>query len=168
MIDYRGYGRSAGRPTEKGRYADAAAGYEYLLRMRYLADDIVVHGESLGTAVAVDLASHRQCGALVLESAFTSAKDVARTVLPVIGPMLIWSFDSRSKIGRVRAPVLFIHGDEDEIVPLSVGQNLFQAAREPKSFWTVPGAGHNDLVETAGANYGHRLRSFYESLPANR
>jgi fermentation-respiration switch protein FrsA (DUF1100 family) len=123
-----------------------------------------VHGESLGTAVAVDLASRRPCAAVVLEAPFTSGKDVAATVLPIIGPLVMWSFDSRKKIGHVRAPILIIHGDHDEIIPTRLGQALFAAAPEPKSIWIVPGAHHNDIVETAGASYREHLQSFYESL----
>lgn len=164
MLDYRGYGKSQGRPTEQGLYTDAGTAYEHLLKAGFRAGQIVLHGESLGTAVAVDLASRRPCGGVVLEAPFTSAKDVARTVLPVIGPLLISSFDSRRKIGRIRAPVFFIQGDRDEIIPLRLGQALFAAAPEPKSFWIVPGAGHNDIIETAGADYRQRLRSFYATL----
>jgi len=163
-LDYRGYGKSHGRPTEHGLYRDADAAYDYLLRSGFHPDQIVLHGESLGTAVAVDLAARRPCAAVVLEAPFTSAKDVARAVVPVIGPMLIWGFDSRAKIGRIHAPVLFIQGDRDAVIPLRLGQDLFAAAREPKSFWLVPGAGHNDIVETAGASYRQHLHSFYESL----
>jgi fermentation-respiration switch protein FrsA (DUF1100 family) len=165
-LDYRGYGKSSGEPTEKGLYRDAETAYSYLLKTGYRPEQIILHGESLGTAVAVDLASRRPCAALVLEAPFTSAKDVAQTVLPVIGPLLIWGFDSRRKIGRVRVPILFIQGDRDEIIPIRLGQALFAAANEPKSFWIVAGAGHNDIVEGAGANYRQRLRSFYSSLHA--
>ena len=167
MIDYRGYGKSAGRPSENGLYKDADAAYDHLIRSGYRPDQIILHGESLGTAVAIDLASRRSCAALVVEAPFTSAKDVARTVLPVIGPALTWAFDSQGKIGRVHAPTLFIHGDRDEIIPLRLGQALFAAAPEPKSFWIVPGAHHNDIVETAGDGYEHHLHSFYESLAAH-
>jgi fermentation-respiration switch protein FrsA (DUF1100 family) len=75
--------------------------------------------------------------------------------------MLVWGFNSREKIGRVRAPMLFIQGDRDEIIPLRLGQALYAAAPEPKSFWVVPGAGHNDIVEEGGAAYGQKLRAFY-------
>lgn len=160
-LDYRGYGKSGGRPTERGLYADAETAYNYLLQNGYPPDQIVLHGESLGTAVAVDLASRRPCAGIVLEAPFTSAKDVAQKVLPAIGPMFIWGFDSRRKIGRVRAPVLFIQGDRDEVIPLRLGQSLFAAAPEPKSFWIVPGAGHNDIVEAAGTSYRGRLSAFY-------
>lgn len=164
MPDYRGYGKSAGRPTEQGLYRDADAAYDFLLKAGYRPGQIVIHGESLGSAVAVNLAARRECAGLVLEAPFTSARDVARTVLPVLGPMVVWGFDSREKIGRVRAPMLFLQGDRDEIIPLRLGQALYAAAPEPKSFWVVPGAGHNDIVETAGAAYSKRLEAFYRTL----
>ena len=99
-----------------------------------------------------------------MESAFTSASDVAGTVLPMIGPLLIRSFDSRRKITRVQAPILFIHGNADDIVPMRLGRALFDAAPEPKYLWAIPGAGHNDIVESAGPEGRRHLRSFYESL----
>ncbi len=164
MLDYRGYGKSSGRPTEHGLYADADAAYDYLLKGGYRPGQIVIHGESLGSAVAVDLASRRPCAGVVLEAPFTSARDVARVVLPVVGPMVIWGFNSREKIGRVHAPILFIQGERDEIIPLRLGQALYSAAREPKSFWVMPGAGHNDIVEVGGAAYGQRLQTFYQTI----
>jgi fermentation-respiration switch protein FrsA (DUF1100 family) len=85
-------------------------------------------------------------------------------VLPVVGPLLVRSFNSRGKIGRVRAPLLFVHGDADRIVPIGLGKTLWTAAPEPKTFWTVPGAGHNDILEVAGGDYGERLREFYQRL----
>ena len=161
MLDYRGYGKSGGHPTERGLYADAEAGYEHL---RELGRPIVVHGESLGTAVAVDLASRRPCAGVVLESPFTSARAMAARVFPAIGPLLVSGFDSARKIRRVNAPLLVIHGDRDSVVPFELGRALFDAAREPKAFWAVAGADHNDVVETAGPRYGERLREFYGSL----
>jgi fermentation-respiration switch protein FrsA (DUF1100 family) len=164
MIDYRGYGRSSGRPSEAGLYSDASAVYDWARQEGYSPDRIIAHGESLGTVVAVDLAGRRRCAGLVLEAPFPSAKAVAATVLPVLGPALIWGFDSRPKIPKVNAPVMIVQGDRDEVIPLRLGQALFGAAHEPKSFWTVPGAGHNDLVETAGPEYRKRLAAFYASL----
>ena len=163
-IDYRGYGKSAGKPTEGGVYRDADAAYDQLLRIGYRPDQIVIHGESLGTAVAVDLASRRPCAGLVLEAPFTSAADVAGTLVPLIGPLLIRSFNSRGKIGRVHVPLLILHGDRDGVIPLRLGQDLYAAANEPKTFWLVEGAGHNDIWQVAGASYPERLRSFYASL----
>jgi uncharacterized protein len=123
-----------------------------------------LHGESLGTAVAIDLASRRPCAALVLEAPFTSASDVAGTVVPYVGPLLIRSFNSLPKIRWIRVPKLFMQGDRDEVIPLRLGQELFAAAQGSKTFWVIPGASHNDIVETAGAEYRHRLSTFYESL----
>jgi len=164
MVDYRGYGKSEGRPSEKGLYADAEAAYDWLVAAGWAPERIVVHGESLGTAVAVELASRRQCAGLVLEAPFTSGSDMAGRVLPVLGPLVFRAFDSKSRIGAVRAPILVIHGDRDGVVPFEQGEALFRAASEPKWFWRVEGAGHNNLVETAGSRYRERLREFYGRL----
>jgi fermentation-respiration switch protein FrsA (DUF1100 family) len=164
ILDYRGYGKSSGRPSEQGLYRDSEAGFIYLLDKGYRAERIILHGESLGTAVAIDLASRRPCAALILEAPFTSASDVAGTVLPFVGPLLVRSFNSLPKIRWIRAPKFFMQGDRDEVIPLRLGQQLFAAAQGSKTFWIVPGAGHNDIVETAGAEYGRRLKAFYESL----
>ncbi|HTR36399.1 MAG TPA: alpha/beta hydrolase [Bryobacteraceae bacterium] len=164
VLDYRGYGRSSGWPTEAGLYRDSEAGFTHLLGMGYREREIVLHGESLGTAVAIDLANRRPCAGLILEAPFTSAADVAATVLPVLGPMLVGGYNSLPKIRWIREPKLFIQGDRDEIVPLHLGQELYAAAQAPKSFWVIPGAGHNDILETAGPNYRARLNAFYASL----
>jgi len=161
MLDYRGYGKSEGSPSERGLYADADAAYLHLLSRGYSAQHIILQGESLGTAVAVDLASRKECAGVVLEAAFTSGGDVANTVLPIVGPLVFRGFDSKSKIARIRAPLLFFHGNRDEIIPLRLGRNLFEAAPEPKWLIEIPGAGHNDLVETAGSSYRERLHEFY-------
>lgn len=168
MLDYRGYGKSSGRPTERGLYRDSEAGFIHLLGKGYRAEQIILHGESLGTAVAIDQASRRPCAALILEAPFTSASDVAGTVVPFLGPLLVRSFNSLPKIPWIRVPKLFMQGDRDEVVPLRLGQELFAAAQGPKTFWIIPGAGHNDILETAGVEYRHRLRTFYESLLAPR
>jgi fermentation-respiration switch protein FrsA (DUF1100 family) len=164
MLDYRGYGKSGASPSENGLYADADAAYLYLLDHGYSARHIVLQGESLGTAVAVDLASRKECAGVVLEAAFTSGRDVANTVLPLIGPLVFRGFDSKSKIAKIRAPLLFFHGDRDEIIPLKLGRSLFEAAPKPKWFIEIPEAGHNDLVATAGSSYRERLHEFYGHL----
>ena len=89
---------------------------------------------------------------------------MANTVLPVIGSLLFRGFDSKSKIAKIRSPLLFFHGNRDEIIPLKLGHNLFDAAQEPKWFIEIPGAGHNDLVKTAGSTYRQRLREYGEIL----
>ncbi len=158
VIDYRGYGKSAGWPTERGLYADAEAAYEWLRRQGWPEDRIVVVGESLGTTVAVDLASRRRVAALVLEAPFPSARAVARRILPWIGPAVVWGFDAKSKIGAVRAPLLVIHGKQDEVIDYELGVEVFRAAREPKEMWTVARGHHNDLHVVEPAEFQRRLR----------
>jgi fermentation-respiration switch protein FrsA (DUF1100 family) len=164
IVDYRGYGRNRGWPTERGLYCDADAGYDYLISQGYQPTQIVVHGESLGSAVAVDLGSRRPCAALILECPFTSAADMAGRTVPVLGPLFVRGFNARRKIAGVRAPLLIIHGDEDPVVPIAMGRALFEAANEPKSFWAVEGARHKTIVQVAGPRYRARLQAFYESL----
>lgn len=159
LLDYRGYGKSQGRPTEKGLYADADSGYAHLVALGFPPDRIIIHGESLGTAVAVDLAARNPCAGLILEAPFTSAPDVAARVLPVLGPLTVRGFDSRAKIGRVHAPLLVIHGDRDEIIPYDLGRALYEAANQPKRFFTAKGSGHNNIPETQG--YRRQLQEFY-------
>jgi uncharacterized protein len=164
VLDYRGYGKSKGHPSERGLYDDADAAYARLIELGYSPDRIVIQGESLGTAVAVDLAARRQGAAVILESPLMSAGKVADTVLPFLGSLFIRGFDTYSKISRVHVPVMVIHGDTDEIVPFSQGRNVFLAANEPKQFWAVPSAQHNNLLAVAGPEYVTRLRAFYCSL----
>jgi fermentation-respiration switch protein FrsA (DUF1100 family) len=164
MLDYRGYGKSEGSPSERGLYRDADAAYQYLRDRGYRSPQIVLQGESLGPAVAVDLASRNECAGVVLEAAFTSGRDVAGTVLPLVGPLIFRGFDSRHQIAKIRAPILFFHGERDDIIPLKLGRALFNAAAEPKTFLEVPIAGHNDLVETAGEDYRKALHQFYDRL----
>jgi fermentation-respiration switch protein FrsA (DUF1100 family) len=163
--DYRGYGKSEGKPSEAGLYLDADAAYQWLIDQGQTPAQIIIQGESLGTAVAVELAARKSCAGVVLEAPFNSASQVAAGLLPFLGPLLIRSFDSKSKIGKIRAPLLFIHGDRDDIIPYKLGRDLYAAAPDPKSFWTVPGAHHNDLLEVAGDQYREHLSAFYSSLP---
>ena len=168
VIDYRGYGRSEGRPSEAGLYEDALAGYRLLRGRGFPPERILVHGESLGTAAAAHVASVEPVGGVILEAPFPSARAVARTVLPVLGPLLVWGFDVRSRLARIQAPVLVIHGSQDEVIPFRLGRAVFDAAREPKQFWAIDGAGHNDIPETAGEEYPARLRAFLEQALQSR
>jgi len=164
MLDYRGYGKSEGKPSESGLYADADTAYQWLVDRGYTAKQIVIHGESLGTAVAVDLASRKPCAGVVLEAPFNSAAQVAASVLPVVGPLVMRKFDSKAKIGRIRAPMLFMQGDRDEVIPYRLGRDLYNAAQEPKSFWTIDGAGHNNMLDVAGDRYRQHLVAFYATM----
>jgi fermentation-respiration switch protein FrsA (DUF1100 family) len=166
LLDYRGYGLSEGEPSEAGTYADARVALEHLLNDRGLPESrIVLFGRSLGGAVAVDVAQGRKLGGVVLESTWTSARDVARAIswLP-LWFLLRERFDSVSKISRVRTPLLFFHGDRDEIVPFELGRALYEAAHEPKHFETLRGAGHNDTVVVGGRRYFERIGRFLDEV----
>jgi len=164
-LDYRGYGLSDGRPSESGVYADARAGLAYLIEERGIPEDrIIVFGRSVGGAVAVDLVQDRAVAGLILESTFTSVSAMARSLLPLAAPFARGRFDSEKKIARLRAPLLFFHGDRDEIVPHELGRQLFEAAPEPKAFETLEGAGHNDTTIIGGRPYFERIRRFLEEV----
>jgi abhydrolase domain-containing protein 17 len=161
--DYSGYGLSTGRPTERAAYADADAAYAWLTRRGVPPERIIVHGRSLGGAVAADLASRRPIGRLVLESTFTSAYRVAR-----LHPWIPFDrFRTADKLPRVTAPVLVIHGTDDEVIRFWHGERLYALARGPKRRFWVPGATHNDLSYVAGDRYWDELRAFAASLPVD-
>lgn len=145
ILEYRGYGRSTGFPSEKGLYADARAGYDYLIAARHVQPDtLVVYGESLGAAVAVELARQLPVGVLVLEGAFTSVADMGKRVYPFLPSFLVASrYNSLAKIGDIASPVIFIHSRNDEIVPFEMGQALYEACRSKKLFLATTGA-HNE------------------------
>jgi fermentation-respiration switch protein FrsA (DUF1100 family) len=156
LVDYRGYGRSTGRPSEEGLHKDARASL-VALRAGAGVDPrrLVYMGESLGAAVALRLALEEPPAACVLQSAFTSLRDVAREHYPAaLSSLAGGAYPSLERIARVRAPVLVVHGEEDEIVPVAHARALFAAAPEPRRLRLVPGAGHNDLVQAMGASYG--------------
>jgi fermentation-respiration switch protein FrsA (DUF1100 family) len=162
-VDYRGYGRSEGKPDETGMYRDADAAYVYLEHQRHFrAQDIIIYGHSLGGAVAIDLASRRPCGGIIVQSSFTNVRAMARRMflIPLIEYAAKARFDSIQKIRDVHAPILIVHGTRDDVVPFAMGQQLFQSALEPKRFYPIEGAGHNDLMEVGGEHYLACLRRF--------
>ncbi len=151
LLSYRGYSGSTGLPTEAGLRADAQAAYEWLIRS-YAPARIVLYGESLGSGVAVWLASERPIGGLILDAPFTSAADVAKLsywFLPVDW-LMHDQYRSIDLIGRVRAPVLVLHGDRDRVVPIALGERLFAVAPEPKRFVRLSGVDHVSALEAGG------------------
>jgi fermentation-respiration switch protein FrsA (DUF1100 family) len=166
LLDYRGYGRSEGRPDEAGVYADARAGLRHLTQQRGLPEQrVLLFGSSLGGAVAVDLAQDRALAGVVLESTWSTLADTAAQVFgPLARPFTRGRFDSLGKIGRLRSPLLCFHGDRDDIVPLALGRRLFDAAPEPKAFETLAGAGHNDTLQVGGRAYLARVRRFLDEV----
>jgi hypothetical protein len=163
MLDYRGYGRSEGAPDEEGLYKDARAAYDYLLTRREVDPrKIVPFGQSLGGAVAVDVAVQRPCAGLILESTFTSGKDMAKKAFPGL-PVFYFirtRFDSDAKIANLHIPILFMHGTVDGTVPFALGKKLYEAANQPKEFYEVPGADHNDPFVVGGAAYFAKINGF--------
>jgi fermentation-respiration switch protein FrsA (DUF1100 family) len=163
IFDYRGYGRSRGRPSEKGIYQDGLAAYDFLNINKKIAPKLIVpFGRSLGASVAVEIALQREVPSLITESAFTSTKEMARTI-PLFMPFSFIAprrFDNLEKITRVRVPKLIIHGEQDEIVPFYMGQRLYEAAGSKKYFLPIKGAGHNDTYVVGGGAYFETLAGF--------
>lgn len=160
--DYHGYGRSGGKPSERTLYMDIDAAYSYLTdSLKVPPERIIAFGQSLGGAVAVDLAFRRKLGGLIVESSFVSAFRVMTRV-----PLLPFDkFNSIRKIGRVSCPVLVIHGDSDRTIPLWHGQTLFRAAPSPKKLLVVPGGDHMHIPEVHLEAYARELTDFAGSLP---
>jgi len=151
IIDYPGYGKSNGSPTEQGCYQAADAAYEWLTGTKKFAPKkILLYGGSLGGGVAVDLASRKEHRGLVLVKTYTSLPDTARSIywwLPVpISALMTNRFDSMVKIEKCRRPIFIAHGTTDEIIPYAQGERLFAAANEPKQFFSMPGADHNQAL----------------------
>jgi hypothetical protein len=170
LIDYRGYGLSAGPfPNEAQVYEDAAAAWDYLTQIRRIPPgSIVIFGHSIGGAIAIELALHQpQAAGLIVQASFTSMADMVDHVgySRFVPPMLLTQrFDSYRKIPHIRMPVLFIHGLEDATVPTDMGQRLYAAAPEPKQLWLVPGASHNDVAVAAEKRYQQTLSQWLSTL----
>ena len=161
-FDYRGYGKSAGEPSEAGLYRDARAAWEHLVEEIGVAPEgLILFGHSLGGAVAIDCALDRAAAGLVVESSFTQVRDMARASHR--GPLHLVArnqFRSIDKVGRLTLPKLFIHGGADERVPAEMGRRLYEAAADPKELYVVAGAGHNDVHHLGGLRYLRRLSRF--------
>ena len=169
IFDYRGYGRSQGRPSEEGTYMDGEAALRYL-RSRKDVDPkrIVFFGRSLGAAVAAELATREDALALILETPFASVREMARVAFPFlpVGPLLRTRYDTVEKVKRVKGPLLVVHGDRDEIVPFAQGKKVFDAAPQPKEFYAIRGAHHNDTYLVGGEAYFAALKDFIERAAA--
>jgi fermentation-respiration switch protein FrsA (DUF1100 family) len=167
LFDYRGYGRSEGRPSEEGTYRDAVAAHRYLVEERGVgAKRLILFGESLGAAVAIELARREKAAALVLEAPFTSIADMARVAYPFLGPfasLVRTRYDNLRKIPEVALPLLIFHARRDPVVPFEQGEALFRAAREPKTFVPLENAGHADGFLVAGDVYWNAWKDFLDS-----
>ena len=146
MVGYRGFG-NAGSPSEQGLYNDARAALEELNRRGVPDKAIVLYGESMGTGVATQMATEHEAAALILESPYTSVPDVGADRYPLVPVhwLLQDVYDSLDKIQDVHMPLLLLHGELDQVVPIKFGKKLFEAANEPKQAEYVPDAGHNNV-----------------------
>ena len=171
IFDYRGYGRSEGKPSEQGTYLDARAALLHLIRRDDVNPDRIVYfGHSLGAAVAIELAAVQPPAGMALIAPFSSIKDMAKLVLPL--PMAGWvvrnHYNSVSLIPRVHAPLVILHGELDEIVPHSQGLKLYEAANQPKRFVTLPDAAHNNAHHVAADVMAVALLEFRDELAAGK
>ncbi len=167
LFDYRGYGRSQGRPSEEGLYQDAQGAHDYLTRTKMIRPErIILFGRSLGAAVAGELAAQKPAVGLILESSFPSIEAVAKFHyggLPVHW-LLGAEFMLIDRLPHLSLPKLIIHGDQDDIIPLELGRQVFEAARPPKFFYAIPGADHNNTYQVGGAAYFRRLAEFVQTV----
>ena len=168
IIDYRGYGQSQGKPSEQGTYLDAEAAWHYLVSNREVAADrIIVFGRSLGGAVAAWLANQYRPAALIIESSFSSALDMARKLYPFMPVRLITRLDYPVKlyVSRLHCPLLVIHSRDDEIIPFTMAEAIYNSAAEPKSLLEIWGD-HNNGFLLSGDRYLSGLNEFIqENLP---
>jgi len=165
IFDYRGYGKSQGSPCESGLYKDAIAAYNYLTKKREISeDDIILYGESIGGAVAIDLAHKVKVRALITEETFTSIRDMVKVAYPFL-PYFIFSsrFNCISKIREVECSKLVIHSIDDEIVPFYLGERLFNAAKPPKKFLKIRGS-HNTAFLDSKKQFTEGIKSFLDDL----
>jgi hypothetical protein len=164
-LEYRGYGQSAGDPSEHGLYLDAAAAYDWALG-RGPASTLWLLGESLGGGPACELASTREVGGLILLAAFTSIADMAALSFPWLPVkwMVRTRFDNLSKLPQVRAPIMVIHGRHDEVIPFEMGQRLFARAAQPKRALWLDQAGHNDVFYTEAKRVTTAITAFISGL----
>ena len=162
-FDYRGYGRSEGRPSEQGVTADARAAWDLLVsELGERAEKVVLFGHSLGGAIAIDCAQHRRGAGLIVQSTFTDVRQMARVRFPSLPVHLVArnQFRSLEKVSKLALPKLFIHGTADETIPVVLGRRLFEQAAGPKEWYEVPHAGHNDVPRHGGLRYLWKIASF--------
>ncbi|MFF2088044.1 alpha/beta hydrolase [Nocardia sp. NPDC058176] len=162
-FDYRGFGHSAGSPGEQGTYLDARAARTALLDQPEVDPDRVLYlGKSLGGGVLLELATEFPPAGMILMSTFSGMRDAARSVYPFLpAPLIPNAYPSLRRIADLRVPVLMMHGDRDELLPLRHAERLYAAANEPKELVVVPGAGHNDVIDTLGPRWPQLIGDWF-------
>ncbi len=168
IVDYRGYGQSEGRTTERGIYRDADAAWQYLIEDRgIVASDNLIFGRSLGASVAARLAAQHQPLALIVESSFTSVPDIAQDLYPWLPARWLsrLSHATREYVRDVQCPILVVHSRDDEIIPFRHGEAIFASANEPRTLLAIRGT-HNDAFLRDARDYIGGLRAFLTGLTA--
>lgn len=172
IYDYRGYGRSSGTPTVRGICEDGLMAFDYLVKHRGVrARDVVVYGESLGTAVACEIAAERVCAGIILQSGFSSLRKIGHETIPItkIYPEALFPkplLDSAFRMSSRKChPLLIIHGEKDQVVPFAHGQEIFDRACEPKRFVQLPECAHSDIWCNSPQAYVDAVRQFLAELP---
>jgi len=161
-IDYRGYGLSKGRPSETGLYRDARAAYALALRLGARPEHLIIHGHSLGGAVAMQLALEKPCAGLILESTFSSAQAMGLLLNGPAALAIQTRYDNLGKAARLKVPLLLIHGETDPLIPVAMGKLIYLAAPQPKTLWLVPGGNHGGLN---GKTYADHVKQWLARLP---
>jgi uncharacterized protein len=169
LVDYRGYGQSNGRPNEAGLYADGAAIYGAARERGFAAEKIVLFGESLGSAVAIEIALSHPCRAVILEAPFLSVPAMARAIYPFLPSFLIRTrFDNGSKVVRLAVPKLIALAEHDDVVPPAQTRRLYEIAAPPKELYVIRGAAHNDTYAAGGREYLDAWKKFLETAISSR
>lgn len=163
IFDYRGYGKSEGDPDERGIRLDSQAAYDMLMAQPGVsARSLILFGRSLGGVFAAYIASQNPAAGLILESSFTNAKDMAGRMFPIlpVGWFMSSELDTLSYVAHLNVPKLFLHGTADSIIPYTLGRELYQGAADPKEFYNIAGAGHNNTIRVGGSDYFDKIKEF--------
>ena len=167
-FDYRGYGRSKGRPSEEGTYKDAQAAYQWLRKKGFTPDKIIILGESLGGGIASELACREKASGLILQSTFTSVPDLGAELFPFLPVRWLSTirYATLSKLPLLKIPVMIMHSPQDTLIRYHHGKKLFESANEPKIFWDLKGD-HNYTITETGDRYLEGLRKFIASIQSS-
>ena len=163
LVDYRGYGQSTGKPSIEGVITDAQAMYQYLISRDYKPENISVYGRSIGGAIGLEVAKREKIKSIVVQSSFTSLKEIAKELFPFIPNGLVKNdlWNSQEIIKKINIPVLISHGDKDEIVPVSHSYKLYELANEPKKLIILKDATHNDISNYFTEKYFNTLKELF-------
>ncbi len=172
IFDYRGYGQSDGKASEPGTYSDMRGALNWLKEKGRRTEEMIYFGRSVGAGVALQLAIEEPPAGLILEAPFTSIKAMGQQHYPLLWLLAGWALEARydnlAKIGQLKTALLIFHGDRDAIVPQQMGKELFEQAAQPKQFYSIPGAGHNDSYLVGGKAYWQRWKEFITSLKSKQ